>query len=133
MKTTNNTEQVSGNHYNVGEIEPVHIMAYYQLDWFQGEVLKYCSRHWNKNGIIDLNKAIHVIDMAKDFNTLPRVRFSMPSVGTKFLNMYINQFEKYYQDQLPLFKDFIYSLIEYDKDKVRSSIVNQIKLFYGQK
>lgn len=49
MKTSNNTNQVGGNHYQF-EIEPVHLMVKYNLNWFQGEILKYVSRHTNKNG-----------------------------------------------------------------------------------
>lgn len=58
MKTSNNTNQVGGTHYQF-EIEPVHLMVKYNLNWFQGEVLKYVSRHTNKNGKQDLEKALH--------------------------------------------------------------------------
>lgn len=71
MRTTNNTNQVNGSHYEgIGKIEPVHLMVEYNLNWFQGEILKYVSRHWTKNGIIDLNKAIHIADMAIDLKPI---------------------------------------------------------------
>lgn len=68
MKTSNNTNQVGGNHYQF-EIEPVHLMVKYNLNWFQGEILKYVSRHTNKNGKQDLEKALHICDMAIDLKT----------------------------------------------------------------
>lgn len=64
MKTSNNTNQVGGTHYQF-EIEPVHLMVKYNLNWFQGEILKYVSRHTNTNGKQDLEKALHICDMAK--------------------------------------------------------------------
>ena len=71
MKTTNNTHQVNGSHYEgIGKIEPVHLMVEYNLNWFQGEILKYVSRHWTKNGITDLMKAIHIADMSIDLKPI---------------------------------------------------------------
>ena len=62
MKTKNST-QVGGDHYDKMEMEPVELIVKLNLNWFQGEVLKYISR--DKNGVEDLHKAIQVCDIAK--------------------------------------------------------------------
>ena len=74
MKTKNNLQEVNGNHYERLEIEPVVLFKELKLNWFQAEPIKYISRFVNKNGVSDLNKAKHIISMAKDmgiFITIP--------------------------------------------------------------
>lgn len=91
MKTSNNTVQVNGNHYDF-EIEPVDIMVILNLNWFQGEILKYVSRHKRKNGISDINKAIHICDMAIDLK--PKIFTNNNIYIDKYdtIQKYINQF-----------------------------------------
>lgn len=55
--------QVGGSHYQGFEIEPKDFIIQNNLDWCQGNVIKYICRHENKNGKEDLLKAIHVIEM----------------------------------------------------------------------
>lgn len=51
-------DQVGGTHYQILDIEPVELFVKFNLNWFQGEVIKYCSRFQRKNGKQDLLKAI---------------------------------------------------------------------------
>lgn len=91
MKTSNNTNQVGGNHYQF-EIEPVHLMVKYNLNWFQGEILKYVSRHTNKNGKQDLEKAIHICDMAIDLKPTIVSKVSLlEENGEEYFETYISQ------------------------------------------
>lgn len=55
--------QVGGNHYSGYKIQPIVFIAENGLDFFQGSVLKYILRYKKKNGIQDLEKARHYIDM----------------------------------------------------------------------
>lgn len=57
------TRQVGGNHYKKMPIQPLEFIAANGLDFFQGCVLKYIIRYKDKNGIEDLKKAIHFIEM----------------------------------------------------------------------
>lgn len=90
MKTSNNTNQVGGNHYQF-EIEPVHLMVKYNLNWFQGEILKYVSRHTNKNGKQDLEKALHICDMAIDLKPAIVSKVSLLENGEEYFKTYISQ------------------------------------------
>lgn len=56
-------KQVDGDHYKRLEIQPAYYSYKNGLNWHQGEIVKYISRYKFKNGIVDLEKAIHLIEM----------------------------------------------------------------------
>lgn len=118
MKTTNNTEQVSGKHYEM-EIEPVHIIAALKLNWFQGEILKYVSRHRRKNGISDLNKAIHVCDMAKDLNVKNILDKSLWIDNRELVSNYLSQFN----EEGVYLLTFLFKLYHSTWEEIRESII----------
>lgn len=90
MKRKN--KQVGGSHYESLQIEPIELFVKYNVNWFQGEVIKYCSRFLNKNGKQDLLKAIQVCDLADSLGLSVRPLFSI-ELDMDFLNKYISQFE----------------------------------------
>jgi hypothetical protein len=51
--------QVGGAHYKDMAIQPIDYIAKNGLDFLAGNVVKYVSRHKNKNGAQDILKAIH--------------------------------------------------------------------------
>ena len=53
-------------HYNKLKIQPRDYITANKLDYNEGNVVKYVSRWRNKNGLEDLLKAKHYIDMAID-------------------------------------------------------------------
>lgn len=57
------TAQVGGDHYKNLVIQPVEYITANNLSYLQGSVIKYVTRYQNKNGIEDLQKAIHFIKM----------------------------------------------------------------------
>jgi hypothetical protein len=58
--------QIGGNHYSSMAIQPAEFIIQNNLDFCQGNVIKYVTRFRAKNGIQDLDKAIHYIEMLKD-------------------------------------------------------------------
>lgn len=54
--------QVGGNHYMTG-IQPVEYIHANGLNFFEGNVVKYVTRHKSKNGVSDLKKALHYCQM----------------------------------------------------------------------
>lgn len=50
-------------HYTQFKIQPVVFIAANNLDYFQGNIIKYILRYKNKNGLNDLQKARHYLDM----------------------------------------------------------------------
>jgi hypothetical protein len=63
--------QVGGDHYSSMKIEPIDFIHANNLDYFQGNIIKYAVRHKKKNGVEDLLKIIHYAQMAidKQYNT----------------------------------------------------------------
>ena len=88
MKRSN--DQVGGTHYQTLDIEPVELFVKFNLNWFQGEVIKYCSRFQRKNGKQDLLKAIQVCELADNLGL--GIRFPI-CLDFKFLERYTSQFE----------------------------------------
>jgi hypothetical protein len=58
--------QVQGTHYKDMLIQPVEFIVKNDLAFLEANVIKYVCRHRNKNGIEDLNKAIHYLELAKE-------------------------------------------------------------------
>jgi hypothetical protein len=56
-------KQVGGNHYKGRKIQPVEYIHANELDFFQGNVVKYITRWREKGGIADLEKAKHYLEM----------------------------------------------------------------------
>ena len=59
--------QVGGNHYTKLAIQPMRYSMENGLDALQHTVIKYVTRFRDKNGIEDLEKAKHCIDMLIEF------------------------------------------------------------------
>ena len=55
--------QVGGDHYSKMTIQPIEFINANGLSYMQGNVIKYVCRYRDKNGIEDLEKAKHYIDM----------------------------------------------------------------------
>jgi len=58
--------QVGGNHYPKGGIQPVEFIEANNIPFLEGCVIKRMVRHSKKNGVEDLNKAIHEIQLIKE-------------------------------------------------------------------
>ena len=55
--------QIGGNHYRNFEIQPIEFIHKNNLSFIQGNIIKYVCRYKNKNGLEDLKKARHYIDI----------------------------------------------------------------------
>jgi len=57
------TKQVAGTHYKQMPIQPVEFIHANQIPYCEANAIKYLCRWRNKNGIDDLRKAIHYIEL----------------------------------------------------------------------
>ena len=55
--------QIGGNHYKNYKIQPIEYTLANSLNFCQGNVIKYITRYKDKNGVEDLKKAKHYIDI----------------------------------------------------------------------
>jgi hypothetical protein len=51
--------QVGGDHYRKLAIQPVNYIHANKLDFLQGNIVKYATRHKDKGGAEDVRKIIH--------------------------------------------------------------------------
>ena len=57
-------KQVGGDHYKHCGIQPVEYIAQNNLDYFEGNVVKYITRHKTKGeGAKDIQKVIHYAEL----------------------------------------------------------------------
>ena len=55
--------QEGGQHYKTMPIQPVEYITKNSIPYLEGNVIKYVSRHQSKNGIEDIKKAIHYLQL----------------------------------------------------------------------
>lgn len=55
--------QVGGNHYKGMKIQPVEFIVANDIPYREANAIKYLCRHKNKNGLQDLEKALHYVQM----------------------------------------------------------------------
>lgn len=55
--------QVGGDHYRRMKIQPIEFITANGLNFCEGNIIKYVTRHRHKNGKEDLLKARHYIDL----------------------------------------------------------------------
>ena len=62
-------KQVGGSHYNNKAIQPIDYILENKLGYCEGNVIKYVTRHKDKNGPEDIKKAIHYLQfiLANDY------------------------------------------------------------------
>lgn len=59
--------QVGGNHYKDYAIQPIEFIQANNVPYIEGNIIKYVMRHRKKNGIEDLKKAKHYIDLLIEY------------------------------------------------------------------
>jgi len=56
-------KQVNGSHYKDKGIQPIVYIHANNLGFCEGNVVKYVTRHKEKNGEADIRKAIHYLEL----------------------------------------------------------------------
>jgi hypothetical protein len=64
---TAENKQVGGDHYAKLAIQPMRYSMLNGLDACQHTAIKYITRFRDKGGIADLDKAIHTLELLKQF------------------------------------------------------------------
>ena len=59
-------KQISGTHYLYMKIQPAEFINKNKLLFAEGNAIKYICRHSHKDGVEDIDKAIHYLEMIKE-------------------------------------------------------------------
>ena len=57
------SKQIGGDHYKNCAIQPIDYIVKNNLDFLEGNIVKYITRHKTKNGIEDIKKVIHYAEL----------------------------------------------------------------------
>lgn len=60
-------KQVGGNHYKDFPIQPAYFCHVNNIPYLESTAIKYLCRWRKKGGVQDLEKAIHFIELIKEF------------------------------------------------------------------
>lgn len=61
--TAPSKRQIGGDHYKNFVIQPGEFIYRNQLGWHEGNAVKYICRHKSKGGRVDIEKAIHYLEL----------------------------------------------------------------------
>lgn len=61
--------QIGGNHYKEFKIQPIEFITGNNIPFIEGNIIKYVTRYKNKNGLQDLLKAKHYLEMLIELET----------------------------------------------------------------
>lgn len=63
--------QEGGNHYKKHKIQPIDFIYDNNIPFIEGNIIKYIMRHKEKNGVEDLKKALHYLEILihKEYGT----------------------------------------------------------------
>ena len=56
-------KQIGGSHYKDFKVMPIEYITQNKLDFCEGNIVKYISRHEKKNGAEDIRKVIHYAEL----------------------------------------------------------------------
>lgn len=56
-------KQVGGDHYKTMKIQPGEFIRANGIGWYEGNAIKYICRHKQKGGRVDIEKAIHYLEL----------------------------------------------------------------------
>ena len=59
-------KQIGGNHYKDMKIQPLDFIIQNEIPYIEGNIIKYVSRYKAKNGLQDLEKAMHYLEILID-------------------------------------------------------------------
>tara|TARA_R110000803_G_C11930163_1_gene315349 strand:+ start:448 stop:669 length:222 start_codon:yes stop_codon:yes gene_type:complete len=67
-KSNSKSVQIGGSHYKDFKIQPIDFIYINEIPYIEGNVIKYVTRWKNKNGVEDLKKARHYLDILIENN-----------------------------------------------------------------
>ena len=65
-------KQIGGDHYKRMAIQPSHYIVKNKLGWYEGNIVKYITRHSIKGGKQDVEKVIHYAELLLEDQYIPK-------------------------------------------------------------
>lgn len=113
-----NDYQIGGTHYQKLEYQPWDLCVDLDLDFLTAGVIKYVARWRSKNGLQDLEKALHYISKKSEVE-----KYNKKKYNTALVNRFCAQLETYDAG-------IIHDLLENKNDTVKAKLnllINKFK------
>ena len=85
--------QEGGDHYKRMAIQPSHYIVKNKLGWYEGNIVKYITRHSIKGGRQDIEKVIHYAELLLDY-MYPKSKGEIQGEKTRKYVMKLNKEKK---------------------------------------
>lgn len=116
--------EVGGNHYKEKGMQPLDIIAAINLNFFQGNIVKYVARHSKKNGLEDLKKAYHYCQLGKEYDP-----YNSSDLNPRFRT---DEWIRKYSSATLLPESFLYDVMNQEWDKAAGYIKEMAWEEYGE-
>lgn len=117
-------KEIGGSHYKNESLQPLDIIAAIDLNFFQGNIVKYVTRHSKKNGLEDLKKAYHYCQLGREYDP-----YNSSDLNPSFrIDEWINK----YSQATSIPKSFLYSVINQEWDKASDYIKDAARKEYKE-
>lgn len=87
-------KQVGGDHYRQMPIQPGEFIYRNKLGWHEGNAVKYICRHRLKGGKVDIDKAIHYLELLREIEYGKDVDEALPKQRTIVTTYKVKQSDK---------------------------------------
>lgn len=115
-------KQVGGNHYQ-SDYQPLDLILKYNLNFIQGSVIKYVTRHRRKNKEEDLLKALSLCETGLNFDKYNFLYYDVKNDVFDYCKK--NELNSY------LYENVIFYVLKKDYKNVIDNIKAIIKTEYG--
>lgn len=119
--------QIGGSHYRNKGIQPIELIVALNLNFIEGNIVKYITRYKEKNGVQDLMKCIHYSQLAIELKCIR-------SISIDILNN-ISYIDNYYvsNNLTGTQRDIIIACLQNDYERVKLLCNEMIKNYNSEK
>lgn len=117
-------KEIGGSHYKNEGLQPLDLIAALDLNFFQGNIVKYATRHSKKNGLEDLKKAYHYCQLGKEYDP-----YNLSALNPGFK---IDEWVRKYFSVTLLPETFLYDIVDQKWDEVSKYIKKIAWEEYGE-
>lgn len=115
-------KQVGGNHYQ-SDYQPLDLILKYNLNFIQGSIIKYVTRHRRKNKEEDLLKALSLCETGLNFDKYNFLYYDVKNEVFDYCKK--NELNSY------LYENVVFYVLKKDYKNVIDNIKAIIKTEYG--
>ena len=119
--------QIGGSHYRNKGIQPIELIVALNLNFIEGNIVKYITRYKEKNGIQDLMKCIHYSQLAIELKCIRPISIDILNNISYIDNYYVSN------NLTGTQRDIIIACIQNDYERVKLLCNEMVKNYDSEK